>query len=149
MVVWCAECFSALNFREICLPNSKWCLKSKIRMNVLNWSDRVTIWDVLKGSMSLTEVGQLLAEKKLSSFHSTEANSACWACAGFFLHWGLLESYILGYQGSTYGAPNENRRELTKTQCLPSARYQHQEVYRWENRSSEKWLAQDSTDRKQ
>jgi hypothetical protein len=34
-------CFLDLNFVKICLPEAKWCPKSKVKVNVLNLSDKV------------------------------------------------------------------------------------------------------------
>jgi hypothetical protein len=36
---------------------SKWSSKSKVKLNVLNLSDKVKVLDLLKGGMSLVEVG--------------------------------------------------------------------------------------------
>jgi hypothetical protein len=54
--VFRAECSPALTYVKICLPQSKWC-PNKVKVNLLNLSDKVRIWDLLKGNMSLAEVG--------------------------------------------------------------------------------------------
>jgi hypothetical protein len=54
----CVICyFSTLNWVKICLPpQKKGTQKSKVKMYVLNLSDKMKILDLLKGSMSLVEV---------------------------------------------------------------------------------------------
>jgi hypothetical protein len=52
-----AECFSALNFLKICLSRSKWCPRSKVKFNVVNLSNKAKMLVLLKGGVSLVEVG--------------------------------------------------------------------------------------------
>jgi hypothetical protein len=51
--------------------------KSKVKVNVHNFSDKVKSLDLLRGSMSLVEFGQYYGEKN-SSIHSTALDSAFW-----------------------------------------------------------------------
>jgi hypothetical protein len=60
--------FSALHFVKICLPRNKSCPKHNVKVNVLNWSDRVRIWDLLKSGVCLAEVGGLLGEMNQASY---------------------------------------------------------------------------------
>jgi hypothetical protein len=55
-------------------PKANGALPSKVKENVLNKSDKATIWDLLKGSLSLAEVGQCHGENE-SNVHSTALNS--------------------------------------------------------------------------
>jgi hypothetical protein len=49
---------------KICLTKSKWYPKSEV--NVLNLNDRVNILDLLKGNMSLMEVGWHYGKNELN-----------------------------------------------------------------------------------
>jgi hypothetical protein len=71
-------CFPALNFVKLCLP------KSKGKTNVLNWSNKAKMWDLLKGDLSFTEVGRCYRENESSSC-GTWLNSTCPERAKFFL----------------------------------------------------------------
>jgi hypothetical protein len=53
-----AECFPTLHLMKICFPKKQMVPKSKAKVNVHNLSGKVKILDVLKGGMSLAEVGQ-------------------------------------------------------------------------------------------
>jgi hypothetical protein len=41
---------------KICLSKSKWCPKSKVKVNVLNLNDKVKIIEFLKGCMALVRI---------------------------------------------------------------------------------------------
>jgi hypothetical protein len=46
------QCFpAALNFVKSAPPKSEWCPQSKAKENMLNWSERVKIWDPLEESV--------------------------------------------------------------------------------------------------
>jgi hypothetical protein len=54
----CVICgFPALTFVTICPPQIKWCPKAKIKVNVLNWNNKVKIWGLLESELTLVEVG--------------------------------------------------------------------------------------------
>jgi hypothetical protein len=82
-------CFPALNFVKICLPKRKWCPQIKVKINVPNLRDKVKIWDLLKGSTSLVEVGQHYGKNESSS-RSTALNAMYPEHAPFVLSGGLL-----------------------------------------------------------
>jgi hypothetical protein len=68
-------------------------LKSKVKVNMLkfNLSDKVEIWDLLTGSMSLVEVGWSCGKNE-SSIPSPALNSVYLKHAWLFLTGGLLET---------------------------------------------------------
>jgi hypothetical protein len=61
----CVVCkvFPCPSFCENLPPKSKWYLQSKVKVNVLNRSDQVKIWDLLKGSLVFTGSWVALWEK--------------------------------------------------------------------------------------
>jgi hypothetical protein len=67
---------------KICLPKSKWYSKSKVKINVLNLSNKVKIWDLSKDHMSLAEVGRCYGKNEPST-HSAALNHIAWVCAVF------------------------------------------------------------------
>jgi hypothetical protein len=80
IILWSAECFPALNFVKVCLLKSKWCPKSKVKINVLNLSGKVKVLDLLKARISLADVGWCYGRNE----------SSC----------GLLITITWGHQGS-------------------------------------------------
>jgi hypothetical protein len=45
-------------FSVLCFVSTTAIGKSRVKVNVLNWSDQVQIWDMSKGSISLVGIGQ-------------------------------------------------------------------------------------------
>jgi hypothetical protein len=86
--MWPAECFPALCFVEICLPQSKWKPKSKIKLEMLNWSDKMKTWDLLKSFVFGLSLG-IPYGKNGSSILSTILSCAPLAFAVFH-HWQSL-----------------------------------------------------------
>jgi hypothetical protein len=83
IIMGSTECFPMLNFVKMCLH------QSKVKVNLLNLSDKLKIWDLLKGSMFLLEVGQCYG-KNYSRVWSTALNSAQPEHVWFFLSGSLL-----------------------------------------------------------
>jgi hypothetical protein len=79
ILVWSAECFPAWNFVKIYLPKSTWCPKSKVNVNMLNWSDKVTIWDSLRGGKFLVTFFGVKGKWTELPLYGTEL-TAPWAC---------------------------------------------------------------------
>jgi hypothetical protein len=70
-------------------------------VSVLNWSDKVEIWDLLKGSVSLVGVGQHCGKNE-SRIHRRTLNSMYPKHSHFSLLVASLEPYTCGYQGTTF-----------------------------------------------
>jgi hypothetical protein len=73
---WClSHCVSCPYFVKISLP------KSKVKVNVLYLSNKVKLWDLLKGSMSLVKVALRYGNNE-SDTHRTYSTQLCaaWVC---------------------------------------------------------------------
>jgi hypothetical protein len=84
--VWSTECFPTLNFVKICLPKSRWSSGSKVKVNVPNGSDKVKIWDLLEGDMSLNRSWAMLQGKWIKYPQYSTELYASWAFI-VFLQW--------------------------------------------------------------
>jgi hypothetical protein len=98
---------SALHYQQLCLnhcviccvlshssfcenlpPTSKWCPRSKVKVNVLDWCDNLRIWDLSKGAMSWAEVRwhygkneSSMCSTGLTALHSEHAQHRADRCA--------------------------------------------------------------------
>jgi hypothetical protein len=71
------------------------CSKSKIKVNELNWSDKVKLLDLSKGGMSIVEVGWGYGKMKQSAV--VQHWSLCILSICSFLRVVSLETYACGY----------------------------------------------------
>jgi hypothetical protein len=73
---------------KICLPKSKRCPKSKVKVNVLNWSEKVKFWDLFKDGLSLWKLGSNVGKMNQASCVLSSAPL-------LFLNGGRLENMDL------------------------------------------------------
>jgi hypothetical protein len=83
---------------------------------VLNFTDKVKNWDLLKGVMYLAEAGWHHG-KNTSSICSTALNSVHPEYSKIFLHDSLFEPYTCGHQGSTVPLFSESFRDYLNYEC--------------------------------
>lgn len=93
--MWAAESFLAFGCMEM-PPKKKWYPKGKVKVDVLNSSDKVRFWGLLKGGISLVDVALW---GKWNQCH-TELY-LYWAFVVFSSAAVSLEPYTQRYQGST------------------------------------------------
>jgi hypothetical protein len=70
---------------KIWLPESKWCPKSKVKVNVLSWSKKMWKCEICWKVAVFSEAGQCYVENE-SNIHNTALtlNILNWALMGFF-----------------------------------------------------------------